>query len=112
MIDVICPVCAGRARTVDTQYGFRHSCCGLWSWDYAPLVDEETHEARKAAHAAFDPLWRKHGFSRSQAYSLLAAKLGIKRKKCHMKVMSSAVARRVPGAVAEILASQDIILIE
>jgi len=112
MIDIICPVCGATAQTVYTRYGPRHSCCGLWSWGYAPLVDEETHEARKAAHAAFDPLWREHGFKRSQAYSLLAAKLGIKRKKCHMKIMDAETARRVPGAVSKILASQDIILIE
>lgn len=98
-----CPICGGEAYEVKTRFGFRHSCCGLWSWDGAPLVDERTHEARKAAHAAFDPLWRKHGLSRSQAYKMLSARLGIPRRDCHMKLMDADTAVRVPKIVQTII---------
>lgn len=102
-----CPRCGGKARTVLTQYGHRHSCCGLWSWDWSPLVDAETHEARKAAHAAFDPLWKRYGIPRSEAYAQLANELKIKRKHCHMKTMDAETARRVPAAAKAIAERYD-----
>lgn len=102
MKDVMCPVCGRRARTVDTSYGSRHSCCGLWSWDGAPLVDADTHNARKAAHRAFDSLWQGGVLSRSQAYAELARALGLPVKRCHMKLMDAQTAWRVPAAVATI----------
>lgn len=108
----ICPTCGGSAFAQETRYGIRHSCCGLWSWDGAPLVDAETHEARRAAHAAFDKLWQRHGLKRGEAYAQLASELGIKRKHCHMKQMDKATAMRVPGAVRAIIDRSDITLIE
>lgn len=112
MISVRCPTCGGFAFRQDTIYGIRHSCCGLWSWGGAPLVDAETHEARKAAHAAFDTLWKHHGITRSSAYAQLAIELGIKRRYCHMKQMDRETASRVPAAVRAIIEKNDITLIE
>lgn len=72
---VICPKCGNPAVPTQTQYGLRHDCCGMWSWGGKPLADEETHDARKAAHAAFDLLWKSRGWRRSDAYESLAAKM-------------------------------------
>lgn len=102
----ICPRCGYEAREEQTQYGPRTYCCGLWSWDRHPLVDRATHKARREAHAAFDPLWKDtktyHGMSRRIAYRMLIDALGITPEECHMKLMSRALAERVPGAVEQI----------
>lgn len=66
-------------------------------------ADKATRDARSAAHAAFDPLWRKRqrlsGLSnqhaRGKGYKWLAAELGIDRKDCHIGMMDAATARRV-----------------
>lgn len=108
----VCPKCGRQAFGMETRYGVRHRCCDLWSWDGAPLVDAATHEARKAAHAAFDTLWKRHGMTRSQAYRALSAQLGIKPKDCHMKLMSAEMALRVPKAVMSILDQYDPQVIE
>lgn len=108
----VCPKCGRKAFAVDTRYGVRHKCCDLWSWDGAPLMDAATHEARKAAHAAFDTLWKQHGMKRSEAYRSLSAELGIKPKDCHMKTMDAKTALRVPRAVRSILDKYDPMVIE
>ncbi len=102
-----CPRCGRRAYAVDTRYGIRHDHCGLWSWGGAPLVDAETHEARKAAHAAFDTLWQVHGLRRGEAYKLLAAEMKMTRDRCHMKLMDKHAAWRVPFAVRKIINELD-----
>ena len=99
-----CPQCGTLARRQKTRYGTRNSCgpCGLWSWGDKPLVDAETHEARQAAHEAFDVLWKKEGMNRSEAYRLLAVKMKMPREACHMARMSKETARKVPAAVEKI----------
>lgn len=99
---VSCPVCGFIARRVYTRYGTRHECCGLWSWNGKPLTDKRTHDARKAAHEAFDPFWRSGVVSRTQAYTLLAETLQVPIRDCHMALMSAEVAERVPAAVRKI----------
>ena len=95
----ICPECGKPAAATTTRYGVRHDCCGLWSWGGSPLVDARTHEARSAAHEAFDPLWKDGLLGRREAYGLLANELGIPRDHCHMKLMDRETAEAVPGAV-------------
>jgi hypothetical protein len=87
-----------------TRYGVRHNCCDLWSWDGAPLVDGETHEARKRAHDAFDTIWKDGRLSRSLAYKILAEKIGLHPKDCHIKLMSAETAGRVPTIAKQMLA--------
>jgi hypothetical protein len=99
----ICPKCGNEARTAMTQYGVRAFCCDLWSWDCAPLVDAETHEARKAAHESFDRVWKERQMSRGQAYRLLADRMGLTREQCHMKLMDAETARRVPPIAEQLL---------
>lgn len=98
----LCPICGQFATAEKTKYGIRHECCGLHSWGGKPLVDQATHDARRLAHVAFDPLWKEGVMPRKKAYKALAAELGIPRKECHIALMDAATARRVPAAVATI----------
>lgn len=66
------------------------------------MVDRDTHEARKAAHTAFDPLWREGHVSRSKAYKRLADEMQMSREECHMKLMSVTQARMVPAIAAKL----------
>jgi hypothetical protein len=85
-----------------TKWGVRNDCCGLWSWGEKPLVDAATHEARKAAHEAFDPLWKDGHMSRAQAYAELRRVTGLNEKNCHMSRMDKGRAERVIPAVQQI----------
>lgn len=100
----VCPNCGNVAGETMTRYGIRNQCepCGLWSWDRHPLVDAETHESRRAAHAAFDSLWRGGSMKRGQAYRALSQELGIDKRDCHIKLMDKGMAGRVPDAVERI----------
>lgn len=100
----ICPTCGEPAEETITKFGPRHDCCGCWSWGGAPLVNKDTHEARKAAHKAFDPIWIDGLMRRSLAYKTLAEKLNISRKDCHIKLMSADIAVRVPEIAKAIIA--------
>lgn len=70
------------------------------------LANEETREARKRAHAAFDPLWRGKFMGRNQAYRALAKKLGIEKKDCHIGMLDAETCRRVVAVVADIRAER------
>jgi hypothetical protein len=102
-VTITCPTCGRAARRVQTQYGARNMCCDLWSWDDAPLVDRATHEARKAAHEAFDRLWKHRYMRRGEAYRRLAEALGISQEECHMKTMDAMMARRAVAASEALL---------
>lgn len=99
---VKCPKCNEAATPSNTRFGVRHDHCGLWSWDGAPLADKETHDARTAAHAAFDVLWKVLGMERRRAYQWLAAEMNMRPRDCHIKLMDAETAKRVPGAVDSI----------
>lgn len=100
-----CPFCADGGAVVFTRnsvkYGGREY--GAWPWCYfcltcdayvgchpgtviplGTLADQKTLNARKEAHAAFDPLWRDGPFTRKEAYKYLAEQLGIQREDCHI----------------------------
>ena len=99
---VKCPSCGSYATVTETRYGLRNDCCGLWSWGDKPLVDAETHQARKNAHLYFDELWEYYGFTRSSAYKLLAKYLP-EGSETHMSNMSKQECAMVPEAVEKIL---------
>jgi len=98
----VCPRCGNPAKTTETKYGTRHDCCGLHSWRGKPLETQATHDARKRAHAAFDPLWKHGPLSRGRAYHLLARKLGLSAADCHISLMDEGTALLVPDAVMQI----------
>jgi len=78
-----CPECGKEPVVSNTRYGNRYSCCGLWSWGKTGLAGAETHKARNAAHAAFDPLWKYKRIKRSYAYALLAKHMNLTPQECH-----------------------------
>lgn len=67
-------------------------------------MDADTHDARKTAHAAFDPLWKSGRMTRSEAYRKLRRALRISERSCHMAGMKKEMALLVPQAVEKILA--------
>lgn len=102
---VLCPKCQRFTYGRETRFGTRHDHCGLWSWGGAPLVDKDTHDARRAAHEAFDPLWKPLGsMTRHRAYQLLAVEMKMSPRDCHIKLMNAETARLVPSAVERIRA--------
>lgn len=78
-----CPTCNRVSLEKATQYGIRHSCCGLHSWGGKELVSQEVHEARKAFHYAFDRIWKGHKAIRNAAYRYLAHVTGLPESECH-----------------------------
>lgn len=102
---ILCPKCGSAPVRSQTRFGPRLDCCGLWAWGDNPLADRDTHEARKAAHAAFDPIWRGRLMPRGKAYGRLAEAMGLTPAECHMKLMTAEQARRVP-AIAETIKEQ------
>ncbi|MET5021166.1 zinc-finger-containing protein, partial [Burkholderia pseudomallei] len=63
------------------------------------LSDKETRAARLRAKAAFNPLWERDGMSRSEAYSWLAALLGIAVGETHIGVYDVAMFDRVVAVI-------------
>jgi len=47
--------------------------------------DQQTRQARREAHNAFDEIWKREYMSRSDAYSWLAEGLGLGSGECHIK---------------------------
>lgn len=59
------------------------------------LANRELRQARRAAHAAFDPLWREQRMSRTKAYAWLAAALGRPAASCHIGMLDVAACQLV-----------------
>lgn len=62
------------------------------------LADEKTKAARKAAHAAFDPIWKNQknkGKARTEAYAWLAEQLDIERWRCHISWFDVSYCKKV-----------------
>ncbi len=51
-----CPKCGQLAWETGTKYGIRAECCGLWSWNRAPLADAATHKLRQQVNAMIGDL--------------------------------------------------------
>lgn len=54
-----------------------------------------TRAARSAAHAAFDPLWKSHRTTRSEAYKWLASQFTLRPSETHISWMDAPTAKRV-----------------
>lgn len=62
------------------------------------LADETTKNARKAAHAAFDPIWKNKpdkSKARAEAYKWLAKELDIEVWRCHMSWFDTELCKKV-----------------
>lgn len=61
----------------------------------AAPAGSELANARRAAHDAFDPLWKSGTFARGVAYEWLASEMGLPIDLCHMILFDVAQCQRV-----------------
>ena len=59
------------------------------------LANAELRQAKMAAHAAFDPLWKQGRMTRRQAYAWLAERLALPDRECHIGWFDPARCARV-----------------
>lgn len=116
MKPVICDYCGHPAQYVggDIVYPHRPDLRNLKFWICTPCdarVGCHTHgdgktplgrmanaalrAEKQASHGSFDPLWKSGERSRSDAYSWLAHKLGIKKRDCHIGLFDIDMCRKV-----------------
>jgi hypothetical protein len=102
---VVCPYCRGEAvlvkgKDVYPQIPRLHNSfywlckpCDAYVGTHANsvthtplgvLANKPLRAARMKAHAAFDPLWKAHGMTRTRAYMWLADMLAIGNNECHI----------------------------
>lgn len=107
----ICNYCNTPAKCVDSREVYRRwygwlwlckpcdayvGCHGQTKQPLGRLANKELREAKKAAHAAFDPLWQRNdGMSRTRAYRWLAESLGLTLAKAHIGMFDVDQCRRV-----------------
>lgn len=123
--DLKCPECGARMQLLKTRFGFMYGCTRYPNCDCthgahpdgAPLgtpANKETKQARIAAHAAFDELWKgcmseypKAGkrnaseitrMARRRCYAWLAERLGLDSEACHIGQFDIATCKRVVAA--------------
>lgn len=99
MKNVLCDYCGKPTRFVDDSivygrsFGMIYYCreCRAWvgvhrgtDQPLGRLADAELRKYKKAAHAAFDPIWRRTQMTRKAAYKWLAAQLGIPEQETHI----------------------------
>lgn len=81
----------GRYPDCDAYVG----CHGNSKNPLGRLANAELREAKKGAHATFDPRWRDTGIKRKDAYKWLADQLGISLNDCHIGAFDVEQCRRV-----------------
>ena len=113
----ICPYCQRVSEYVDSavvysrSYGMIYLCRSCRAWvgvhkgtdrPLGRLADAELRDAKKAAHAAFDPLWKRKmrtGVAKNKArgagYRWLAEQLDIPYSQCHIGMFDANTCRRV-----------------
>jgi hypothetical protein len=122
-----CPYCGGNAVLIDSAAIYNGRSYGpVWACEKYPacdsyvgchprtttplgrLADPELREAKKAAHAAFDSVWKlrlstkrredpsyRKGMARGGRYKRLAELMGIDRKECRIGKFDIEQCRRV-----------------
>lgn len=106
-VPTICPHCGGKVERVHNSEIYDGRAYGPWPWAYrcvnvkscdsyvgihpktdipiGTLATKPMRAARKAAKAAFAPLWEKQGMDKDAAYAWLADKMGIvPMEHCHV----------------------------
>lgn len=119
-MNVMCPYCGKSAKLVggDTIYPHRPDLyekkfwlcrpCNAYVGCHKPnngygdgtrplgrLANAELRDAKRSAHAHFDPIWEKGGMARAQAYKWLASSLGIEPKNCHIGMFDVETCKKV-----------------
>lgn len=70
------------------------------------LANLELRRLKMAAHAVFDPLWKGRTMSRTDAYQLLADRLGIPVNQCHIGMFDEDMCRRVVEVMKPLQSAQ------
>lgn len=111
MAKVICPYCGERAEFVDSKivygksYGKIYLCrkclayVGVHKGTDKPLgrlANAELRYWKKAAHAAFDPIWKYGRFRgyRNAAYGWLAGRMGLPVEETHIGMFDVAQCKK------------------
>lgn len=111
MAKVICPYCGERAEFVDSKivygksYGKIYLCrkclayVGVHKGTDKPLgrlANAELRYWKKAAHAAFDPVWKYGRFRgyRNAAYGWLAGRMGLPVEEMHIGMFDVAQCKK------------------
>ena len=107
---VFCDYCGGPTEFVDSaevyrrSYGMIYLCrsCNAWvgvhkgsSAPLGRLADKTLRCWKMAAHEAFDPIWKRGKMHRNEAYTWLAVKMGIPRKRAHIAMFDVAQCKQV-----------------
>ena len=111
---LVCPACGRTAKLVGALEVYPHrpdlagkriyvcpsgcsrvGCHGDTTRPLGTLATATMREARRRAHAAFDPIWRTRGLTRAAAYVRLAEYLGIPVADCHIGRFDEAQCARV-----------------
>lgn len=115
-----CPVCAAPLQLKPSRYGLFYGCT-MWrttgcpgseraNLDGSPLVipvDAETREARLAASASIDQLWKTGRMTRKQACEALAQRLEIPIAEGHVGVLTAAQCGALVVAAEEMLTEEE-----
>lgn len=97
---ILCDYCGKPAQFVDSaivyggvSYGMIWYCqdCNVWVGVHrgtrtplGRLANAQLRQWKRAAHAAFDPLWRGRKRTRRQAYRWLSQQMGLPKEKTHI----------------------------
>lgn len=88
-----------KATKFGTVFECRAEGCTVMCWEggTSTPADERTRDARKSAHAVFDPLWRRKikFASRNKAYKWLAAVMGVPAGRAHIGMFDLEQCRRL-----------------
>ena len=90
-----------------TKFGMRYDCpvedCTVMCWggDTSTPADQETRNARKKAHTAFDFLWKGQKSKRGYYYGQLKEYLGIEPKDNHIGMFDIEMCNKVIQFVKE-----------
>lgn len=113
----ICPYCQKPAKLIDSAVVYRGTSYGL-IWDCRPcdayvgvhkgtetplgtLADRETRQARRRAHAVFDPLWTFGKMSRRDAYRLMQDMMQMTAEEAHISRMDASQCMRLIAILAK-----------
>lgn len=86
------------------SYGMIYYCPDCMAWvgvhrgtdnPKGRLANAVLRELKKAAHAAFDPLWMKGRMKRDEAYTWLADRMGLSYNNAHIGLFDAAQCRQV-----------------
>lgn len=111
MAALTCPECAAPMHLRPSRFGQFYGCTRYPACngthgahpDGSPLgvpANRATKDARIAAHAAFDTLWKSGGMTRKEAYRWMGGALGMSKDEAHIGLFDIATCERLVAAVS------------